>query len=593
MLPDGKVQLTVLKEKTGWVPANLTIPSGYTLNRWHHFKIEYDGQQQIQLWIDGEVKGQLDATLVDAPALILIGNPSLPHTSTFNIDDIRIYSSRPQNPPGKIYVVLCSDTGTWNGLNMSRKENLFGFELFSDPASNAYQVIQQEFRSRFQDWYGEPLVMTWFMLVGSIMARGTNPDVEDPWISNLEMMQKYHGDRIYLLGDELSFHYHNWVWSDPDGDGVYHWNQSVRFREYRDDFVETVGHLVVHGKLLPTSFRSGWHYMDNEWECFLDGWIPYRFENASPAKHTDTTEPLDNIYDWSRAPLEWIPYHPDSSDYQRPGNLRGWESRCQYMKRSLTDILRIFAGAYSGKDQVVTFWSHLPEKDFPDQIARIDSLLHRASAFYPDVQWDYCTATEAMQKWRGIADNKAPEVFYSLQKRETEWSLTIAVNEPIWQAAPLVFGERSEGRVVQLYPFPQGNLTWQVRWKPQFTPYQKIGIGVTDTAGNSRVKVIDLIETAVVHDSRGEDLPSEFQMIGVYPNPAKDLVWINVRTPLAAEGRVELFNLLGENIRSMSFHRPDPGNHQIVFSVRGLPAGVYFFRLRIGQHRVTSKLLIR
>ena len=594
LLPNGRVQLSVLKTTSGWNAVNLNVDHGYRTGQWHTFKVAYDGRRNVFLYIDGTLKGTLNQPLVDAPALLNIGNPSVPHTSTFYVDDLRIVGQKAaQSPPGKIYFILCSDTGTWDGLNMSKHVNFYRFGLFSDPGSNSYKVIQAPFRNRYRDSRGRPLVMTWFMLVGSLMAYNSNPEVQYPWISNLEMMKKYHGADLEAVGDELSFHYHNWVWSDPDGDGVYHWNQSVDFREYRDNFLETLGHLMVEGGLLPTSFRSGWHYMDNQWEALLDTLIPYRLENYSPVKHTDTTEPLDNIVDWSRAPLDWLPYHPDAQDYQSPGNLRGWETRCKYMKSlTVSDYLTLFSEASKGKDQVVTLWSHLPEKDFPAQIALVDSLIHKAALFYGDVDWEYCTATEAMQRWRGTADRTPPKIHCTVTYSDSALGLAISVSEPLWQPAPLVAVKRRSSKVELLFADSLSAGRWELEIPAGRDPVVRLAVGATDTAGNSSVLQVD-VQTAVAEPGANSILPVRLRLAPPFPNPAREGVFFRWAAPAGSPIELTVFNVLGQTVWHRTLAQPAPGMHVWRLGTGSWPAGLYVVRLQAGGALRVRKFLVQ
>jgi len=50
--------------------------------------------------------------------------------------------------------------------------------------------------------------------------------------------------------------------------------------------------------------------MDNEWQAYLNLLLPFSMHNDSPNVHTDTVEPLDNVYNWSIAPLAFVPFHP-------------------------------------------------------------------------------------------------------------------------------------------------------------------------------------------------------------------------------------------------------------------------------------------
>jgi len=601
LLPNGLVQLDVLKETAQWNTAQLRVPGGYGFRKWHSFKVVFDGSNETSLYIDGVLRGSIQQQLVDIPHTLQIGNRYLPHTSTFYVDDLLVTTSERLPSPGKIYLVLCSDTGTWDGLDVYRRTNYLRFGVFASPTGNASRVINREFRERMRDSYGEPMVFTWFMLDGSLIATNTNPEVQFPWISNLEMMRKYHEADLKTVGDELSLHYHDWIWNDPDRDGVFHWNQSLEFMEYRDDFIETIGHYVIEGRLLPTSFRSGWHYMDNEWESCLDSLIPYRFENASPLRAVDTVEPIDNNYDWSRASLEWAPYHPSASDYQAKGNLKGWETRCVYMKRLTLDwMLEAFSRAFRGEDQLMTIWSHLPETDFPEQIMGVDSVVRLARSFFPEVNYDYTTATEAMKKWRGSRDEKPPEIHCATQMNADTMNITIEMSEPLWQVTPLVFGKDATGRVVRLAPRSIAANTWSVAIDTRSTQFQAIGIAGTDTAGNSAVQVLDLIPTGVAKKEGGAD--NRYMLYPAYPNPfstagesafgGNPATTIEFQVPKAGPVRLVVYNVLGEEVALLVNEALSAGRYKVNFNPVGLASGVYFPVLYVEGGVLRGKMLL-
>ena len=268
-------------------------------------------------------------------------------------------------PQGKIYFVLGSDTGIWQGMDTKNYDNYYGDYVYVNPDENAYRAMDPAFRSRIKDSGGNPLKLTWWMHGGNIFRYGTNQNVPHPNYLPLYLMKKYHGQSIEELGDELTLHYHTWVYSDYDKDGVYWWNQAKNFTECREDFDYTLAQYLLEEEVFPVSFRSGWHYMDNEWQNYLDELLPFSMHNDYPAKRLEDTEPIDNIFDWSQATSEFVPFHPASENYQLEGNLNGWNVRSKYFKSVSFEMLdKIFSEANSGKDQVACFWSHLPEAGF-------------------------------------------------------------------------------------------------------------------------------------------------------------------------------------------------------------------------------------
>ena len=146
---------------------------------------------------------------------------------------------------GKVYLVLGSDTGIWEGLDVSKYYCTYNLGLYTDLTRNTYAVMDPAFRGQFKDSYGNPMKMTWWMMAGNVYRFATNKNVPLPNTMTLYLMKKYHGDNIKLLGDELSLHYHTFTWTDYNNDGMFFWNQAKNFNECSEDFDITLGQFLL------------------------------------------------------------------------------------------------------------------------------------------------------------------------------------------------------------------------------------------------------------------------------------------------------------------------------------------------------------
>lgn len=405
---------------------------------------------------------------------------------------------------GEVYLVLGSDTAIWEGMNTNRYHCTYNLSLFTDPARNAYQVMNPALRARLVDSYGQPMKLTWWMMAGNIFRHATNTNVPVPNTMTLYLMKKYHGENVLQNGDELSLHYHTFAWTDYDGDGTYWWNQALGFNECRDDFDFTLAQYLLEENVFPVSFRSGWHYMDNDWQHRLDELLPYSLHNDYPNVRRDTTEPLDNTFDWSQASAEFVPFHPSTENYQLPGNGPGWNVRSDYFtavqNHGLLDS--IFAKAGRGIDQVVCLWAHLPETDFLQNLEIINSLAHQAAQRYPDVKFRYCTAIEAMQRWRKSQDAVAPQVAFHEEADGDQVGFTIASDEPIFQRTPFVAVKDIYERYIVVPCEAAGTNTWRTTLSFPRSSLAKAGVAVCDTLGNQTTRFINFLPDDIYVDNR-------------------------------------------------------------------------------------------
>ena len=406
---------------------------------------------------------------------------------------------------GKVYLVLGSDTALWDGMDVNKYYCTYLLSLFDDPTSNAHKVMDPSFRAQFKDSYGQTMKMTWWMMTGNIFRFATNRNIPVPNIMTLYLMKKYHGENVKALGDEISMHYHTFAWTDYNKDGLYYWNQAKNFTECKDDFKVTLAQLFLEENTFPVSFRSGWHYMDNEWQNYLDTLLPYCLHNDYPAVRSSVIEPIDNVYDWSKASKEFVPFHPSLTNYQLPGNAKGWNTRSIYMaSMSQSQMDDIFLKAKNGVDQVPCFWAHLPETDFPQNMKRIDSLAHVSAAKYPTVKFSYCTAVEAMQKWRNGNDTTAPSLTLNEVISGDKVRFSIQTDESIFQAQPFV-GLKDIYEEYSVLPCVK---TAENQWiTADFISrgtIAKVGVAVTDTMGNLSTKFLRYFPDDVYLDNLDE-----------------------------------------------------------------------------------------
>jgi hypothetical protein len=374
-------------------------------------------------------------------------------------------------------------------MDVARYDCLYRLDLYTDPTRNAYRVMDPAYRQRFVDSYGQPLKMTWWMMAGNIFRYARNTDVPLPNIMTMYLMKKYHGDNVVANGDELSLHYHTFFWSDYDGDGRWWWNQAHTFQECRDDFDVTLAQLLLEEQVFPVSFRSGWHYMDNDWQRYLNQLLPFSMHNDYPTRGIDTTEPLDNMIDWSQAPSQWVPYHPSEDNYQLPGHGAGWNVRSAHFSTTLARgyMEEIFAEAQRGVDQVACIWGHLPETDFLENIARIDSAAHAAAARYPGVTFRYCTAVEAMQRWLRTNDVRPPTLTVDIVGSGSDARLRIQSDEPLFQPQAVVAFKDVYEEYDLLPSRVLAANVWEVTLPAQ--RLAKVGLAVCDTVGNQTLFV--------------------------------------------------------------------------------------------------------
>ena len=407
---------------------------------------------------------------------------------------------------GQIYFVLGSDTAVWNtpgGINIGIHSNHFSPTLYSDPLGRASQALDPAWRSTFSDSFGNPLKLTWWMLVGSVYGQSDNLDVPVPNLLPLHLMRHYHGDAIRQLGDELTLHYHTFRWTDYLGTGVYYWNQAKTFRECRGDFDKALAQSLIEEQTFTVTFRSGWHYMDNEWQTYVDRLWPFNMDNDSPNKSGGSVPPFFNVLDWSQAPTNFVPFHPSATNYQRAGNEPAWNVRSvktPNVTQAMVD--NIFDQAEAGIDQVVSFWAHLPESFFISDMERMDQYIQLAAANHTGVSFRYCTSVEAMQRWLGATITRPPDLNVSWSSGSNSVILDIVTDRAVFQPNPFVaYKDASENYAIAVCQ-PAGTNRWSARLPLPPTSLAKAAVAVIDLFGNLATREVRWMPEDLFLDNR-------------------------------------------------------------------------------------------
>jgi len=75
------------------------------------------------------------------------------------------------------------------------------------------------------------------------------------------------------------------------------------------------------------------------------------------------------------------------------------------------------------------------------------------------------------------------------------------------------------------------------------------------------------------------------------PNPANDIVWLQIILPKASTGILSLYNLMGEEILTTQYQL-GAGYHTLRFDLTDLPSGVYFVKFVSGGEKILRKLTV-
>ncbi|MFH1194214.1 MAG: M28 family peptidase [bacterium] len=108
---------------------------------------------------------------------------------------------------------------------------------------------------------------------------------------------------------------------------------------------------------------------------------------------------------------------------------------------------------------------------------------------------------------------------------------------------------------------------------------------MVNIAKSAAILLDDIAKNGIVdiEENNPNQIPLSFFLSQAYPNPFNPTTTIEYMLPEAGNVRVEVFNLLGELVKTPVSEYKSAGRYNLVFDAGDLPSGVYFYTLRVND----------
>ena len=361
------------------------------------------------------------------------------------------------------------------------------YKNFSEIENMLKMLNDKKFREELVDSNGEGWKCSWFCM-DHVGFSGENPRMR---IAGYHSIYDWYIQRVaYSYGDIIQWHYHPLSVSG-------NYNACGMNYVASNNVFEVLARKVLDRQFFPSVYRPGFHTERPDSHWLLEQWIPFDYANQSLVS-IEQTEQRDmrngRLGNWNGATTSWEPYHPDYEDYRKEGNCKRVIARCLNMNTRMRnineqDFEQAFCEAKNGKDQLLSFTDH----DFRDvcyDISLMRKMISKVTKKYPDVQFEFCNALEAMRK------------YYSMDVRNCNLRLNIQYNNLLIESDDNIFGVQPffclklfGGKYLWSNLDFIGNHKWSFTFDMdsiEIEQIEKIGIAANSSSGVTDVVVVNV-----------------------------------------------------------------------------------------------------
>ncbi|MCW3151054.1 hypothetical protein N8H69_00805 [Achromobacter spanius] len=252
-----------------------------------------------------------------------------------------------------------------------------------------------DFRNQIVDDCGRGWVYSWHCM--DHLGLNENPRRKDFGYGNIF---RFYEEKIRETAsefDEINWHFH------PLSLTRHPLHAATSFANSMDILMPTIARRIIDNQWFPTTNRPGFHAERPDSHMFFEQWIPFDYASQSheSAISAQRDTQLGRFGDWSRAPADWLGYHPSHDDYQTPGNCRRWIFRCLNLGTRLR-VLQIehvrdaFRQAREHGSAILAFADH-DYRDIRPDVQTLRAMLQEVRKEFFDVQIRFSGAHEAAQ----------------------------------------------------------------------------------------------------------------------------------------------------------------------------------------------------
>ena len=84
----------------------------------------------------------------------------------------------------------------------------------------------------------------------------------------------------------------------------------------------------------------------------------------------------------------------------------------------------------------------------------------------------------------------------------------------------------------------------------------------------------------------------DYELSQNFPNPFNPSTTIKYSIPQTSKVVIKVFDVLGNEIKTLVNEEKSAGEYEVEFNGAGLPSGIYFYQLKAGEFSKTKKMIL-
>lgn len=370
---------------------------------------------------------------------------------------------------------------TMGPVTDARHQDLLNSWDLVDQANEKY--FKEDFRRSLLDSQGREVVISWFPV--SFSGFDSNPVNRDfGWFKIYDHLVEKWGNKLKECGDGIY-----WMYNHPDKSGV--------GNAWGLDWLHNCHYLnILNRMILERSYFPGVIEIptaETHSINFVENFFPFELSNRnSPHINWDNIEAdgkkTREVLQWADATNSWVPYHPNLSNHQRPGEgkhaiFRLLDIKSRIMSFPEDEIRSAFKSCMDGHDVVIAGYEH----DFRDRCDVVRDLfllpIKKIAQEYPDVEIINTNFQSAVLECSKKPNLAAPKFTISIKKEY----LSIESDCELYGQTPYVAIKRLESDdFFHVNPTINGYRNWAIQMSALPASFQ-IGIAGFSKGGRQSV----------------------------------------------------------------------------------------------------------